>query len=215
MLIDSRTGAMVLFDLVGDESPTPDESGAAALSRLGSRVPDYIDRAAAYRAGRLTLAGAGGFPAKLNDAGLPAAAEHATERVEDLPEENSARAIGFKPPEFLNRIKPDYTEEADRAAISATVEARVVFRANGQAGEIEIVRWAGFGLDESAMRAIRLLKFKPATRDGAPVSVRAMVRYSFKRASDPSPPPVVEDEKSPDLRDLFKPRYVRPARPAR
>jgi len=50
-------------------------------------------------------------------------------------------------------------------------------------GEIQIVRWGGFGLDESAERAIRQLKFKPATRDGRAVSVRAIVRYNFRRLS--------------------------------
>jgi outer membrane biosynthesis protein TonB len=36
-------------------------------------------------------------------------------------------------------------------------------------------------LDEAAERAIRQLKFKPATRAGLAVSVRAGVRYNFRR----------------------------------
>jgi protein TonB len=96
----------------------------------------------------------------------------------------SAVGAGFKAPEFLNRVKPEYTREADQANITATVEARAVFRADGEIGEIEITRWAGFGLDQAAERAIRQLKFKPATRDGRPVSVRAVVRYNFRRVGN-------------------------------
>ena len=78
-------------------------------------------------------------------------------------------------------MKPEYTPQADSSDISATVEARVVFKSDGQVGDIEIIMWAGFGLDESAAAAIRQLRFKPATRDGRPVSVRATVRYNFRR----------------------------------
>ena len=98
-----------------------------------------------------------------------------------MPAEGSPQSTGFTAPQFLNRVKPEYTEEAGRADINATVEAKAVFRADGEVGEVEIIRWAGFGLDESAERAIRGLKFKPATRDGRAVSVRALVRYNFRR----------------------------------
>jgi TonB family protein len=130
------------------------------------------------------------------------------ERIEDIPDEGSPTAAGFKPPEFLNRVKPDYPDAADRADITATVEASAVFRANGQVGEVQITRWAGFSLDESAERAIRQLKFKPATRDGKPVSARATVRYNFRRLSEvkPAEPAKPDDKPVPDLRQLFKPR---------
>ncbi len=108
------------------------------------------------------------------------------ELIEDLPEEGSPKVNGFKPPEFLNRVKPEYNSEAEQADITATVEAMVVFRSTGEVGEIEIVRWAGFGLDQSSERAIRQLKFKPATRDGKPISVRALIRYNFRRVSAPA-----------------------------
>jgi TonB family protein len=57
----------------------------------------------------------------------------------------------------------------------------VVLRSSGEVGEAEITRWAGYGLEDSALRAIRQLKFNPASRNGQPISVRAMIRYNFRR----------------------------------
>jgi TonB family protein len=139
----------------------------------------------------------------------------AGEFIEDIPAEDSPRSSGFNPPEFLNRVKPDYPIEAEMADISATVEAMVVFRSNGQIGGIEITRWAGFGLDESSERAIRQLKFKPAAREGDPISVRAMIRHNFRRVTQPAnkfdqPASKLPDKPVPDLLEFFKPTFRRP-----
>jgi TonB family protein len=172
MMVDGRSGKLAAFDFIAEKAATPEQAMAAALRSLAARASSYADQMIAFRAAREKII-----------------APEATERIEDLPEEGSSQSAGFKPPEFLNRVKPEYTEQADRADIRATVEASVIFRANGEVGQIEIIRWAGFGLDESAIKAIRQLKFKPATRDGQAVSVRATVLYNFRR--------IVETEKKP------------------
>jgi TonB family protein len=87
---------------------------------------------------------------------------------------------GLTQPVFYERLKPLYTSEAQLAGITATVEVRAVFRAGGQVTDVEIVRWAGFGLDDSARQTAARLRFKPAQRNGQPISVRALVRYNFK-----------------------------------
>src|SRR5262249_13177556 len=81
--------------------------------------------------------------------------------VEDMPAEGSLEADGFSPPQFLNKIKPEYTADADLAGINATVDAEAEFLADGSVGKIKITRWAGFGLEHSAETAIKSLKFKP------------------------------------------------------
>jgi TonB family protein len=83
------------------------------------------------------------------------------------------------PPFFYQRLKPQYTDEARLGGIAATVELEVIFRSDGQVGEIKVVRWAGFGLDEAAVATARQLKFKPAEVGGRAVSARAVVRYNF------------------------------------
>ena len=171
MIVDARTGRLALFDFAVET----DVSGEAALARLArsieKRAANYADQLARYRAESLAVRN-------------PSAAT--AEAIEDIPDASSPRAAGFQPPEFLNRVKPEYTSEAELADITATVEASVVFRSSGAVGNIEILKWAGFGLDQSAEQAIRQLKFKPATRDKKPISVRATVRYNFRRVAEPT-----------------------------
>lgn len=205
MMVDGKTGSLAAFDFVSAKGDTREAALSGLAKTLWARVPGYVSQ--------LTQLNSSKEPAR-----TPARAE-GSERIEDMPDEGSLRAVGFAPPEFLTRVKPEYTPEAEQANITATIEAMVVFRLNGEVGRCEIVRWAGFGLEESAERAIRQLKFKPATRDGKPVSVRALIRYNFRRVAEPiskpeppSPKPPEKPEKDMrDLRQLMKPSYRRPA----
>jgi len=169
MLVDARSGSLVSFDFVSEKASTRDAALGGVVNRINSRAAGYVDQLIQFRLSVLALPLKTAGDSSLNDS------------IEDIPDEASSRAKGFKPPQFLNRVKPEYTREAELADITATVEAKVVFRSVGEVGNIEITRWAGFGLENSAMRAIRQLKFKPATRDGKPISVRAVVRYNFRR----------------------------------
>lgn len=202
MVVDAKTGSLAAFDFVSASGDTREAALNGLAKTLSARVPDYVNQ--------LTL-----WNATKEQVRIPARSEGG-ERIEDMPEEGSLRAVGFAPPEFLTRVKPEYTSEAEQANITATVEAMVVFRLNGEVGRCEIVRWAGFGLEESAERAIRQLKFKPATRDGKPVSIRALIRYNFRRVSEPiskPEPPLPKPPEKPerDLRQLMKRSYRRPA----
>ena len=204
MLVDGRTGALTVFDFISNKSSTKEAAQQSLVKDLNTRVGGYVDKMTQLRA-------QSSVP-QSNDSSSPAS--RAREVIEDIPGEDSTRSEGFKPPEFLNRVKPDYTAEADLSDVTATVEAMVVFGSTGEVGRIEITRWAGFGLEESSEKAIRLLKFKPATRDGNPITVRAMIRYNFRRvASGPSKTErqVIEPpSKSEVLRDLFRQTFRRP-----
>lgn len=206
MIVDGRTGGLTLFDFISSKASTREAAQQSLVKTLNARVTGYLDRVIHFR----------------ERAAMPqtraSAASGATpgDIIEDIPSEDSPRSSGFKPPEFLNRVKPDYTAEAELADITATVEAMVVFGSNGELGRVEITRWAGFGLDESSERAIRQLKFKPATRDGKPISVRAMIRYNFRRVPEPVNKPEHPAAEAPvkparDLRELFKPTFRRPS----
>ncbi len=203
MIVDGRTGGLAAFDFISNKSSTPDAARKSLRTTLEARVAGYVDRMIQVRAQTPT--------ARAMDSARPTP----TAAIEDLPDEDSPRSIGFKPPEFLNRVKPEYSTEAELADVTATVEAMVVFRSNSEIGGIEITRWAGFGLDESSERAIRQLKFKPATRDGIPINVRAMIRYNFRRVNKPAsnleqPAPAPPDKPEHDLRKIFKPTFPRP-----
>ena len=202
MIVDGRTGGLSLFDFISSKGATKEEAQQSLARALGARVTSYLDRMIEVRERASTL--------------QPRASASSGDIIEDVPSEDSPRSSGFKPPEFLNRVKPDYTAEAELADITATVEAMVVFGSSGELGRIEITRWAGFGLDESAERAIRQLRFKPATRDGNPISVRALIRYNFRRVPEPANKPEQPAAAAPakperDLREIFKPTFRRPS----
>ncbi len=189
MIVDGRNGKLAAFDFINQKAKTKEEATRQAIEILTSRAGNYVDRMTEFR---------------LTQEALPEASND--ERIEEMPDEDSPRSTGFTPPEFSNRVKPEYTDEAGQANVSATVEALAVFRYDGRVGKIEITRWAGFGLDEAAARAIRSLEFKPATREGQAVSVRALIRYNFRRVDDAG-----ENKEEPaptrDLRPYFKRKY--------
>lgn len=166
LIADGRTGRLALFDFLLEKAEIRAAAQARIGEEMGTRAGQYLDSMLAFDSARLSS------PVTNREA------------AEEMPEPNSALAAGFTPPEFINRVKPVYTEEADRADVTATVEALVLFRASGEVGDIDVLRWAGFGLDESSVQAIRQLKFRPATRDGKPITVRALVRYNFRRLGE-------------------------------
>lgn len=198
LIVEARSGALAMFDFISENAATPAAAELALINRLTARAPVYVERMIERRLS------------------IQTPPRSFIEEIEDLPDPDSPRATGFTPPEFLNRVKPEYSSAAEQADITATVEARVVFHSNGEIGQVQITRWAGFGLDESAEHTISQLKFKPATREGKPVSVRALIRYNFRRLNEPTMK--IEqpaDQKPPDksvrdLRELFKPTYRRP-----
>jgi TonB family protein len=169
MIVDGRGGTLAVFDLLTAQAESSEKAVAALSRTLAARATGYVDQMTKFRASRESF----------SSPGSTAPAE--TERIEDMPLERSPQAVGFRPPEFVSRVKPEYTAEAERADVNATVEVIVVLRSSGHVGEATITRWAGFGLEESALRAIRQLKFNPATRNGQPISVRALIRYNFRR----------------------------------
>src|SRR5689334_2682276 len=171
MIVNGRTGALASFDFLSSKAGSKEEALQSLITRVQVRAAAYVDQMSEINQ----------TPTKLGSINHQPSDRDSWELVEDIPEAESSRADGFNPPEFLNRMKPEYTSDAETADITATVEAMVVFGATGEIRGVEITRWAGFGLDESSARAIRELKFKPATRDGAPINVRALIRYNFRR----------------------------------
>ena len=101
--------------------------------------------------------------------------------LEEIPEENSPDAKDFRPPLPYRRISPQYTPLANLYSVAATVDAEVDFDETGKVLRVEIVRWAGFGLDESVAETIRKMNWRAAARAGKPLPVRALLRYNFKK----------------------------------
>jgi len=79
----------------------------------------------------------------------------------------------------IAKPEPQYTEEARRNAVTGSVLLRVVFSRSGEVTNIRAVQSLPFGLTERAIAAARLIRFRPATRDGRPVNVYMQLEYNF------------------------------------
>ena len=87
----------------------------------------------------------------------------------------------MRPTMPYKRIKPEYTPTAFLYEIAATVEAEANIDEKGVVRRIDIVRWAGFGLDEAVIAAIKQMNWRPGERGGKPLPMRVLLRYNFTK----------------------------------
>jgi len=90
-----------------------------------------------------------------------------------IPETNSIR------PTILYREKARYTEEARQVKINGTVELQAIFRSDGVLVIQRVTEYLPYGLTLTAVEAASKIKFKPAMKDGSPVSVRGPLGFTF------------------------------------
>ena len=160
-VVSSRTGRLVFWKLQRFESERPEKSDKMLADSVASLASEITDKIRTAIKGEL--------------------AEPDPTAMEELPDENSTAAKNFRAPIPYRRIKPDYTAEASLYRTEATVELQVDLDAKGVILKTEVVRWAGFGLDESVDKAVRSMNWRPAMRDGKPLPMRFLVRYNFKK----------------------------------
>jgi len=102
--------------------------------------------------------------------------------IEEAPDDEKAAEVqGIQPPRPYRRLRPEYPQTAARADAEATVDVAVDVGADGEVSEIQIVRWAGFGLDEVTVATVRQLHFFPAMKNGTPIPMRVLLRYNFRK----------------------------------
>jgi periplasmic protein TonB len=79
------------------------------------------------------------------------------------------------------QVKPRYPESARRAGAQGVTLLRVRVLENGQVGEVNVEKSAGFrDLDFAAAEAVKKWLFKPARRGKEPVSVWVMLPVKFE-----------------------------------
>jgi TonB family protein len=83
-------------------------------------------------------------------------------------------------PTILHKEKAEYTEEARRNRLEGKVILDVVFAADEKITDIQVYSGLPDGLTENAKEALTYIRFKPAARDGKPVSVRGRLEFDFK-----------------------------------
>ena len=160
-VISSRTGRLVFWKNQKREAAKPD-----AAAKL---LDDSVDGLAKELIEKIKTA-------QSDERNSPLAPS-----IEEVPDADSPNPNDFKAPIPYRRIKPEYTTEAALYSVTATVEILVDTDANGTISRTEIVRWAGFGLDESVEKTVRAMNWRPAMRDGKPLAMRFLLRYNFKK----------------------------------
>ena len=73
-----------------------------------------------------------------------------------------------------------YPEIAKKAGVEGTVIVQFVVDENGNVRDARVIKGVGAGLDEEALRVVKLLKFKPGKQRGKPVRVRMALPIRFE-----------------------------------
>jgi TonB family protein len=174
--VSTRTGRLVTWEFPSFEAASPDAAEKLLLTALGGDEMRYRYLIATRRAQEDERS------ERLR------ALEHPSPLIEDAPDEASPTAAGLRLPAPYRRLQPAYPEIAARAGAEAVVDVQVEVDAAGEVGRVDVVRWAGCGLDEATVQTVRRLHFRPAMRDGVNVPLRVLLRYNFRR-------PVEEDKR--------------------
>lgn len=83
-------------------------------------------------------------------------------------------------PRFASKVLPRYPRLAREFGKEGTVLLQVTIDEHGRLVDVEVIKRAGSGFDEEALRAVRNSTFHPARRNGRPVLCRAHLPILFQ-----------------------------------
>jgi TonB family protein len=93
---------------------------------------------------------------------------------------NSDAVTAGPHPVLMHKKAPEYSEEARKAKYQGTVILNLEIDASGRVANVSVTRSLGLGLDEKATDAVKQWTFRPAMKDGKPVTVHAQVAANFR-----------------------------------
>ena len=88
-------------------------------------------------------------------------------------------------PKVEHRADPKYDEFAVRDKVQGTLQLRLVVDASGVPQRITVARPLGYGLEASAVEAMRKWRFAPGMKDGNPVATGMAVEQQFSLVGGP------------------------------
>jgi TonB family protein len=169
-IVSSRSGRLIAWERPTFKAASPAAAERLLLAELSSagtqqRIEMAIRRAQQSESGERQIS--------LNE-DVPV--------IEAAPDDDKAAAAeGLRLPKPFRRFLPPYPEAAANAEAEATVDVLVDLDAEGEVGRVEVVRWAGFGLDQATVDTVRRLHFFPAMKNGVAIPIRVMLRYNFRK----------------------------------
>ena len=160
-VVSARTGELVSWFLKSYEADAP----AKAWQALAASIPETANDTGN----------------KIKASSSAARRASPAMKIEEVPNEDSPATTDLKPPIPYRRIKPDYTTTAFLYGVKATIDIEADIDSDGTVKATRIVRWAGFGLEESVEKAVRVMNWRPAMRAGKPLPMRVLLRYNFTK----------------------------------
>jgi len=160
-LVSGRTGRLVFWELKNFIADTPAEAKKVLLKSVGDYSANIVEKIRT------------GFKVEI--------AAKSNGSIEEVPSDDSAETKTFRPPMPYKRIKPEYPGIAYLYGARGTVDISVDVDEKGTIMRTEIVRWAGYGLDEAVDDAVRKMNWRPAERSGKPLPMRVLLRYNFTK----------------------------------
>jgi len=88
---------------------------------------------------------------------------------------------GVTLPTVLREVKPAYTADAMRAKVQGSVWLECIVMPDGSVGDVKVTRSLDpiFGLDQEAIKAAKMWKFRPGMRQSEPVPVIITIELTF------------------------------------
>jgi TonB family protein len=83
-------------------------------------------------------------------------------------------------PQVIQKVAPEYTEEAKRDKIQGTVVLTLVVGTDGLAHDVAVERGIDAGLDRNAAEILQQWRFAPGTLKGEPVAVQATIEINYR-----------------------------------
>ncbi|MBI4527263.1 MAG: TonB family protein [Deltaproteobacteria bacterium] len=173
---ESRT-ATAPETVIDSSPPSPPggdlESGSTGTvtARSGNRAANLLPASIASSAAKVLL-GTGTSPTPGTDVA-------SIQKNKNLPGSGIAET-GYRPARPVQSSKASYPALALRMGLEADVTLRVSVAADGAVKDVEVVKSAGMGFDEEAIRAVRQFRFEPAKNDGQAVPSEFVYIYRFR-----------------------------------
>ena len=167
-LVSTRSGRLIAWQRPSFEAASADEAEKLLLAQVSNAETRRHYLAALRRA------------QEDERSQRQIAVENNTPVIEEAPAEASEQS-GLRLPRPYRRLRPPYPDTAASADAEGTVDVLLDLDKEGEVSRVELARWAGFGLDEATVNTVRQLHFFPALRDGAPIPIRILLRYNFRK----------------------------------
>jgi TonB family protein len=84
-----------------------------------------------------------------------------------------------EPPKLVHVVEPEFNPKSEEAYVSGTIKLLIVVTKVGSVRDPKVLAGPNERQDKAAIDAVLQWRFKPGTKKGEPVNVRATVEVNF------------------------------------